>query len=107
MAKLSPLYEVFLRGRRGTNELPNAKAIVDGNLEVLSRDGSFVAQHIYSPRQGVALQINAFNFPVWGTLEKFAPAFLAGIPVIVKAAEQTGFLTAQLLRNIFTLPGRA
>jgi oxepin-CoA hydrolase/3-oxo-5,6-dehydrosuberyl-CoA semialdehyde dehydrogenase len=98
VAKLSPLYEVFLRGRRGTNELPNAKAIVDGNLEVLSRDGSFVAQHIYSPRQGVALQINAFNFPVWGTLEKFAPAFLAGIPVIVKAAEQTGFLTAQLVR---------
>ncbi|NOX52076.1 MAG: phenylacetic acid degradation bifunctional protein PaaZ [Gammaproteobacteria bacterium] len=89
---------LFTYASRATNELPNAKVVVDGDVEKLSRDGSFVAQHVFTPRQGVALQINAFNFPIWGTLEKFAPAFIAGMPVIVKAAEQTGFLTAALVR---------
>lgn len=89
---------LFSYGSKGTNELPNAKLVVDGPAEVLARDGSFLGQHVYTPRQGVAVQINAFNFPVWGMLEKFAPAFLAGMPVIAKAAEQTCFLTEAMVR---------
>ena len=89
---------LFVYGSRGTNELPNAKVLTDGKVETLSKDGSFVAQHIYAPRQGLALQINAFNFPVWGLLEKFAPAFLAGVPVVIKPAGQTAFLSAALVR---------
>ena len=69
-------------------------------MEQLSKDGSFVAQHIYTPRHGLALFINAFNFPVWGMLEKFAPAFLAGIPVVVKPAEQTGYLTEKVFADM-------
>ncbi len=89
---------LFSYASRGTNEMPNARVAVDGGVETLSRDGSFVAQHIYTPRLGVAVQINAFNFPVWGMLEKFAPAFVAGMPVIVKAAAQTAFLTERAVR---------
>ena len=54
--------------------------VVDGPVERLSKDGSFLGRHIYTRLPGVAVQINAFNFPVWGSLEKFAPAFLAGMP---------------------------
>ncbi|MCB8808812.1 aldehyde dehydrogenase family protein, partial [Escherichia coli] len=67
-------------------------------LEVLSRDGSFVGEHLYTRIPGVAVQINAFNFPVWGMLEKFAPAFLAGVPSIVKPATPTGYLTEAMVR---------
>ena len=85
---------------KARKELPNAHVIVDGNFEPLSRDGSFGAVHVLTPRRGVAVQINAYNFPVWGMLEKFAPSFLAGLPSIVKPAPQTAFLTEAAVRVI-------
>jgi len=85
---------------KGRKELPNAKVALDGEPEILARDGSFLATHILTPRTGVAVQINAFNFPVWGMLEKFAPAFLGGMPSIVKPASSTAFLTEAAVRII-------
>ncbi len=69
-------------------------------VEPLSKDGSFVAQHILSPLQGVAVHINAFNFPVWGMLEKLAPTLLAGMPAIIKPASQTAYLTELAVQRI-------
>ncbi|MEA2881729.1 MAG: oxepin-CoA hydrolase / 3-oxo-5,6-dehydrosuberyl-CoA semialdehyde dehydrogenase [Bradyrhizobium sp.] len=83
---------------RGRRDLPDAKFVVEGEVESLSKGGSFVGQHILSPLQGVAVHINAFNFPCWGLLEKFAPAFLAGIPVIAKPATATAYVTEALVR---------
>jgi oxepin-CoA hydrolase/3-oxo-5,6-dehydrosuberyl-CoA semialdehyde dehydrogenase len=80
--------------------LPNGKVVLDGGLEGLSKSGSFVGQHVYLPREGAAIHINAFNFPVWGMLEKLAPAFLAGVPSIVKPATTTAYLTALVVRRI-------
>ncbi|MFD6100575.1 phenylacetic acid degradation bifunctional protein PaaZ [Nocardiopsis flavescens] len=84
---------------KGRRELPNSTVILDGPLERLSRGGTFVGQHVYTSRPGVAVQINAFNFPVWGMLEKLAPAFLAGLPSIVKPAAQTAYLTEAVVRR--------
>ncbi|NVK30317.1 MAG: phenylacetic acid degradation bifunctional protein PaaZ [Gammaproteobacteria bacterium] len=81
-------------------ELEDSHIILDGAMEGLSRKGSFVGQHIYSSRPGVAVHINAFNFPVWGLLEKFAPAFLAGMPVIAKSASATSYVAHQLMKII-------
>src|SRR3954451_1126676 len=83
---------------RGRRDLPDAKFVVEGDVENLSRGGSFVGQHILSPLHGVAVHINAFNFPCWGLLEKFAPAFLAGVPVIAKPATATAYVTEALVR---------
>src|SRR6202008_3631158 len=85
---------------KGTRELPNDTIYLDGGTEILGRGGTFVGQHIYTSRPGVAVQINAFNFPVWGMLEKLAPAFLAGVPSIVKPAHQTAYLTELVFRAI-------
>jgi oxepin-CoA hydrolase/3-oxo-5,6-dehydrosuberyl-CoA semialdehyde dehydrogenase len=85
---------------KGTRELPNDTVYLDGAPESLGRAGTFVGQHIYTTRPGVAVQINAFNFPVWGMLEKLAPAFLAGVPSIVKPAHQTAYLTELVFRTI-------
>ena len=85
---------------KGRRELPNARVLTDGEVEILSKDGSFVAQHILSPLQGVAVHINAFNFPVWGMLEKIAPTLLAGVPCVVKPASQTAYLTELCVRRI-------
>ena len=71
---------LFSFASKGVRELPNDTVVIDGNLEQLGRGGTFVGQHVYTSRPGVAVQINAFNFPVWGMLEKLAPAFLAGLP---------------------------
>ena len=71
---------------KARRELPNATVAVEGAPEPLSRDDSFSAVHILTSRKGVEVQINAFNFPVWGMLEKLAPAFIAGVPSIVKPA---------------------
>jgi oxepin-CoA hydrolase/3-oxo-5,6-dehydrosuberyl-CoA semialdehyde dehydrogenase len=83
---------------RGRRDLPDAKFVVDGDVEGLSKAGGFVGQHILSPLHGVAVHINAFNFPCWGLLEKFAPAFLAGVPVIAKPATATAYVTEALVR---------
>ena len=91
---------VFSYASKGSRELPNDTVVLDGKPEQLGREGTFLGQHLYSSRPGVAVQINAFNFPVWGMLEKFAPAFLAGLPSIVKPAGQTAYLTELVVRRI-------
>ena len=91
---------VFSYASKGTRELPNDTVVLDGKPERLGREGTFVGQHVYTSRPGVAVQINAFNFPVWGMLEKLAPAFLAGLPTIVKPASQTAYLTERVVRRI-------
>jgi oxepin-CoA hydrolase/3-oxo-5,6-dehydrosuberyl-CoA semialdehyde dehydrogenase len=91
---------VFAFAGKGTRELPNARVYVDGDVEGLSKAGSFVGQHIYAAREGAAVHINAFNFPVWGMLEKLAPTLLAGMPAIVKPATATAYLTELVVRRI-------
>ena len=91
---------LFVFSGKGRREMPNSHLLLDGNQETISRTGSFTAQHIYSPIQGVAIHINAFNFPCWGMLEKFAPTFLAGVPCIVKPASQTAYLTELMVQHI-------
>ncbi|WVT76341.1 phenylacetic acid degradation bifunctional protein PaaZ (plasmid) [Sinorhizobium chiapasense] len=85
---------------KGRRELPNTRVLVDGDVETLARDGTFAARHILSPLQGVAVHINAFNFPCWGMLEKLAPTLLAGMPAIVKPASQTAYLTELVVRRM-------
>ena len=91
---------LFVYASKGTRELPNEQVFVDGSLETLSKNGSFVGQHICTPLEGAAVHINAFNFPVWGMLEKLAPALLAGVPAIVKPATVTCYLTELVFRRI-------
>jgi len=85
---------------KARRELPNDTVILDGPPEPLGRGGTFVGQHVYTSRHGVAVQINAFNFPVWGMLEKLAPAFIAGLPSVVKPAAQTAYLTELVFRRM-------
>lgn len=85
---------------KGRRELPNTRTLVDGDVEALSRDNTFSGQHILTPLEGVAIHINAFNFPCWGMLEKLAPTLLAGMPAIVKPASQTAYLTELMVRKI-------
>jgi oxepin-CoA hydrolase/3-oxo-5,6-dehydrosuberyl-CoA semialdehyde dehydrogenase len=82
---------------KGKRELPADTVLVEGEVEQLGRGGQFVGQHILTPLRGVAVQVNAFNFPVWGPLEKFAPAFLAGVPSVIKPATTTAFLTHRMV----------
>ncbi|MPY67267.1 phenylacetic acid degradation bifunctional protein PaaZ [Deinococcus sp. SDU3-2] len=81
-------------------ELPDERFLPDGKVEQLGKGGTFVGRHILVPRDGVAVQINAYNFPVWGMLEKLAPAFIAGMPTLVKPAPQTAYLTERVVRDI-------
>ncbi len=93
---------------KGRRELPNDTIYIDGAVEPLGKGGSFVGQHVCTPLRGVAVQVNAFNFPVWGPLEKLAPAFIAGMPCLIKPASQTAYLTARLVELIVDsglLPG--
>ncbi len=89
---------LFSFSSKGRRELPNGRVLIDGAMEPLSRGGSFVGQHVFTPLQGVAVHINAFNFPVWGMLEKLGPTLLAGVPAIVKPASATGYLTEACVR---------
>ncbi|MDO5669747.1 MAG: phenylacetic acid degradation bifunctional protein PaaZ [Corynebacterium sp.] len=89
---------MFVYSSKGRRELPNGRVIIDGPTEILSRDNSFLGTHIYTTLPGVAVQINAFNFPVWGMLEKFAPTFIAGMPTLVKPATPSGYVTAACVR---------
>ncbi|MEO6433703.1 MAG: aldehyde dehydrogenase family protein, partial [Sphingomicrobium sp.] len=83
---------------KGRRELPDAHVLLDGDVEPLGKTGSFVGQHIYTPLQGAAVHINAFNFPVWGMLEKLGPTLLAGMPAIVKPASSTAYLCEAAFR---------
>lgn len=89
---------LFVYASKGKRELPNDHILVDGDPEYLSKGGQFVGQHVFVAREGVAVQINAFNFPVWGMLEKLAPAILAGLPVIAKPATATAYLAEAAVR---------
>ncbi len=88
----------FAYASRGRREFPNETFYVDGPTEMLSKGGTFVGRHICVPLEGVAVHINAFNFPVWGMLEKLAPTLLAGMPAIVKPATVTSYLTEAVFR---------
>jgi oxepin-CoA hydrolase / 3-oxo-5,6-dehydrosuberyl-CoA semialdehyde dehydrogenase len=81
-------------------QFPNERFCTDGEAVNLSKNGTFIGQHILVPREGVAIHINAFNFPVWGMLEKIAVNLLAGVPAIVKPATLTSFLTEAVVRSI-------
>ncbi|HEX3914012.1 MAG TPA: phenylacetic acid degradation bifunctional protein PaaZ [Steroidobacteraceae bacterium] len=91
---------VFAFAGKGARELPNSQVYLDGDVEGLSKGGSFVGQHVYVSREGAAVHINAFNFPVWGMLEKLAPTLLAGMPAIVKPATATAYLTELVVRRM-------
>ena len=82
----------------GSNELPSGNVVHEGPAVPLGKKGHFAGTHILVPRGGVAVHINAFNFPVWGLLEKFAPTFLAGMPCIAKPATATSYLTEAVVR---------
>ena len=91
---------MFVFAGKGTRELPNDRVLVDGVAEQISKTGSFTGQHVYLPLRGVAVHINAFNFPCWGMLEKLAPTILAGVPAIIKPASSTAYLTELMFRRM-------
>ena len=81
-------------------KLPDTSFAVDGDFIPLSKKGTFGGHHILVPKEGVAVHINAYNFPIWGMLEKIAVNLLAGVPAIVKPATVTSFLTEYMVREI-------
>ena len=81
-------------------QLGSQSFYVDGDTARISKNGTFVGQHILSPKQGVVIHINAFNFPIWGMLEKLSANFLAGVPAIVKPSEITSYLTQAMVKDI-------
>ncbi len=91
---------LFVSSSKGRREMPNDHVYLDGPPEHLSRNGTFVGQHIFTPKLGAAIHINAFNFPCWGMLEKLGPTLLAGVPAIVKPASSTAYLTERMVRRI-------
>lgn len=91
---------MFVFSSKGRREMPNDHVYLDGPPEWLSREGTFVGQHIFTPKLGAAIHINAFNFPCWGMLEKLAPTLLAGVPAIIKPASSTAYLTELMVRRM-------
>ncbi|MCX2722768.1 phenylacetic acid degradation bifunctional protein PaaZ [Roseibium salinum] len=91
---------LFAMSSKARREMPNTRVFVEGAAEPLSRDDTFSGQHVLTPLQGIAVHINAFNFPCWGMLEKIAPALIAGVPCLVKPASQTAYLTELMVRQI-------
>ncbi|EEX08343.1 phenylacetic acid degradation protein PaaN [Ruegeria lacuscaerulensis ITI-1157] len=89
---------MFVFASKGRREMPDGHVYLDGDVEQLSRNGTFLGQHVCTPLQGVAVHINAFNFPVWGMLEKLAPTLLAGVPAIVKPATNSCYVTELAVR---------
>lgn len=83
-------------------QFPDLPYYVDGTAAALSKGGSFIGHHIMVPKQGVAVHINAFNFPIWGMLEKVAVNLMAGVPAVVKPSEFTCYLTEVMVRDIIT-----
>lgn len=94
---ISTLFSYSSVARR---QMPNSTVYLDGGVERLSKRQTFAGQHICTARPGVSVQINAFNFPVWGMLEKFGPMFAAGQPVIVKPATNGAQLTHAVVTDI-------
>lgn len=90
----------FVYASKGRRELPNETFLTEGDAEQISKNGTFLGRHVCVPLEGVALHINAFNFPCWGTLEKLAPTILAGVPAIIKPASITCYLTEAMVREI-------
>ena len=90
----------FAYASRGRREFPDETYFVEGPQELLGKGGTFAGRHICVPLEGVAIHINAFNFPCWGMLEKLAPALLAGVPCIVKPATATSYLTELMFREM-------
>ena len=91
---------LFVYAGKGRRELPNSTFMLDGAVESLAKGGTFAGQHILTSLQGVAVHINAFNFPCWGMLEKLAPTILAGVPVVTKPATVTSYVAHALARMI-------
>jgi oxepin-CoA hydrolase/3-oxo-5,6-dehydrosuberyl-CoA semialdehyde dehydrogenase len=91
---------LFVYSGKGRREMPNSCIFPDGPTEPLSKNGTFVGQHVFLPLEGAAVHINAFNFPCWGMLEKLAPCLLAGVPAIVKPATSTSYLTELMFRRM-------
>ncbi len=89
---------LFVYSGKGRREMPDHHILLDGPPEHISKNGTFLAQHICTSLKGVAIHINAFNFPCWGMLEKLAPSLLAGVPAIVKPASDTAYLTELMFR---------
>lgn len=94
---------VFSYASLVTREFPNDTVLLEGEMEVLSRNGTFVGRHILTSKPGVAVHINAYNFPVWGMLEKVAPSLAAGVPVIIKPATPTAYLTKAVVEEIINI----
>lgn len=94
---IGTLYAYASRGRK---ELPAEHFVVEGGVEPLSKTGSFIGLHVLTPLCGVAVHINAFNFPCWGMLEKLAPTILAGVPVITKPATSTSYVAERVVELI-------
>ena len=91
---------LFAYSSLGQSELPSGNLIHEGPALPLGKKGAFAGSHILVPRGGLAVHINAFNFPIWGLLEKFAPSFLAGLPCIGKPATATSYLTEAMVRLV-------
>ncbi len=91
---------LFAFASLGSRELPSSNVLHEGPAQSLSKQGGFAGTHILVPRGGLAVHINAFNFPIWGLLEKFAPSFLAAMPCIGKPATATSYLTEAVVRMI-------
>ncbi len=89
---------LLVTASKGRREMPDETMYLDGDIEQLSRNGSFLGQHVCTSLQGVAVLINAYNFPVWGMLEKLGSCLLAGVPAIIKPATATGYVAEAAFR---------
>lgn len=83
-------------------KLPDTRWYLDGEAAKLSKEGSFIGHHLMVPKHGVAIHINAFNFPIWGMLEKLSANLLAGMPAVVKPSEVTSYLSEIMVRDIIS-----
>jgi oxepin-CoA hydrolase/3-oxo-5,6-dehydrosuberyl-CoA semialdehyde dehydrogenase len=89
---------LFAYASMARRELPSSNLVHEGPAVALGREGQFLGTHVLAPRRGLAVHINAFNFPMWGMLEKFAPSFVAGMPCIVKPATATSYVAEACVR---------
>lgn len=89
---------LFVMSSKARRELPDSTILTDGDFEPIGKRGTFIGQHVYTSMQGAAVHINAFNFPIWGMLEKLGPTLIAGVPAIVKPATQGAQVTEACVR---------